>query len=493
MTDNKGQGIPGVSVKVKGTTTVAVTDSKGLYAINVPDVSSVLVFTYIGFTAQELIVGNKSEINVVLQESQVALDDVVVVGYGTTKQRNLTTAVVRVKSEDLNTSTASNFQQSLQGKAAGVQVIQATGQPGAGVAVQIRSNPSKANAGVLYVIDGVPVNDAAETPNGVGYYGKGGVDQSPLNFINPNDIESIDFLKDASSASIYGARAGAGVVLITTKKGKEGKTRVDYSVSYGIQNVDKMYKVLNAKDYMNQRNLLAEEVWYRTNKIAPYYGTVDPASVTPFKQLYSASEIAATVNGKSAPDAITRGGYTEQQHNLSISGGTNKTSYLLSANYFNQKGVVIGSDYKRYNGRLNLEQSVSDKIKVGGNVIISNSTTGNVITGGENEGGGILTAAIYWPANLPLRDENGGYPLNPFYKKNIPNPLSYETVTDNTDALRLLANGYAEWSILPELKARMNASFDQSNSKRSAYLPITFLYGSTANGRCEHNTDLCQN
>ncbi len=484
--DTEGKPISDVSVVAKGTSKGTTTNSNGEFTIDA-NPGDILDFSIVGYKPVSITVSNNAPITVQMQTDVSGLSEVVVIGYGTVKQKNLTGAVSIVKAKDLDPSVASNFQQTLQGKAAGVQVIQSTGQPGAGVSIQIRSNPSFANAGVLYVIDGVPVNDAAGQPSfgkssvGGSKYGYGGVDKSPLNFINPNDIASIEFLKDASSASIYGARAGAGVVLITTKKGTEGKARIEYTGSYGVQNADKMYPVYAAKDYMVQRNLLREEMWYRDNQIAPYYGAIDASTVTPYAPVYAQAEIDSASNSdEKATDAIVRGGYT-QQHNLSLSGGNAKTSYFASGNYFDQQGVIIGTDYKRYNGRLSIDQIVSDKIKIGANIIISNSTANNTITGGENENGGIITAAIYWAPVIPLKTAEGNYPLSPYYP-NIPNPLSYGTITDQTTSNRVLSSAYGEWTIIPGLKARAKFSLDQSTSKRESYFPITFLYGVQANG-----------
>jgi TonB-linked SusC/RagA family outer membrane protein len=485
IVDENGIPVPGASVKVKNSSKGAVTDINGKFQLTLVK-GDVLLISYVGFETKEVTYTDETSLNITLKQVNNALGEVVVIGYGAVKQKNLTGAVVQVKGKDLNTSVASSFQQTLQGKAAGVEVVQPTGQPGAGVTVKIRSNPSFANAGVLYVVDGVPVNDAAGQPDlggsvGGSRYGIGGVDKSPLNFINPNDIESIQFLKDASSASIYGARAGAGVVLITTKRGMEGKAKIEYTGSYGIQSVDKMYPVFGEQDYMTQRNLLRQEMWYRDNKIAPYYGTVQAGTVAPYTPVFSQSQIdGASNNSPSAMDAIVRTGYT-QQHNLSLSGGNGKTSYFASGNYFDQKGVVIGTDYKRYNGRLNIDQVVSDKIKVGANIIASNSDADNTVTGGANENGGIVTAAIYWAPSVPLRGVDGSYPLSPYYP-NIPNPLSYGTVTDKTKSTRLLTSAYGEWTIVEGLKAKGSFSLDQSNAKRSSYFPRTFLYGAQANG-----------
>ncbi|WP_343746252.1 TonB-dependent receptor [Chitinophaga sp.] len=482
--DADGTPLPFVSVAVKGTQKGAITKADGSFSLSL-NKGDVLLVRSIGFETQEITYTGQATLDIRLKRATNALSDVVVIGYGTVKQKNLTGAVTTVKGKDLDISASTSFQSALQGKASGVQVTQSTGQPGAGINVQIRSNPSFANAGVLYVIDGVPVMDAAAQPITGSKYGKnaeGGVDKSPLNFINPNDIASIEFLKDASAASIYGARAGAGVVLITTKKGINGKPKVEYTGSYGIQNVDKMYPVYGAADYMTQRNLLKEEMWYRDNKVAPYYGNTDPGSVAqPYKPIYSQGQIdSARSNHQKATDAITRAGYT-QQHNIAVSGGNGKTNYYASGNYFDQKGVILGTDFKRYNGRVSLDQQVSDKIKLGASMILSNSTAHNTFTGGANENGGIITSAIYWAPVQPLQLPDGSYPVSPYYP-NIPNPVSYGTITDQTVTTRTLSSAFAEWSIIPDLKANVRFSYDNSNSKRSTYLPRTFYLGSQVNG-----------
>lgn len=496
--DDKGERLIGASVMARnektGFTAGAATDSTGIFHFNNLPTDGAYNFTVsmISYETQTtssytLKPGETVSIMIRLQNASTTLNDIVVIGYGAVKQKNLTGAISSVKAADLNMGVASNFQQTLQGKAPGVEVVQSTGQPGAQATVKLRSNPSFANAGVLYVIDGVPVNDAPDNPDGA-KYGSGGTSQSPLNFINPNDIESIEFLKDASSAAIYGARAGAGVVLVTTRRGKSGKPVIQYTGNYGVQRVAKMYEVLGTKEYMEQRNQLHEEVWLRNNKVAPYYGTVNAADVpVAYKPIYTQQQIDTTPSYPDAMKAITQRGYT-QQHNISMSGGNGKTTYYISGNYFDQKGVILNTGFKRYNGRINLDQVISDKIKVGINAIGSNALSNNTVTGGLYEGGGVVTAAMYYPANMPLQKPDGSYPVNPFYP-NIPNPLSYATITDQTKTQRLLANVYGSWEIIQGLTAKANFSYDQSTAKRENYLPRTFLYGANANGLASINNN----
>lgn len=497
--DSNGVAIPSATVTIKGTRQGTSSDSNGRFTLKAT-IGDIIIVSLMGYQPKEIEYKGQASLEVYLTSTPSTLDEVVVIGYGSIKKRNLTGAVSQINSDDLHTGVASSFQQVLQGKAAGMEVSQPTGQPGAAVSVKIRSNPSFANAGVLYVIDGVPVNDNAGNlalgSGGVGgRYEQAGVNKSPMNFINPNDIESIEVLKDASAASIYGARAGAGVILITTKKGKEGKASLQYSGNYGVQNSDKMYPVFGVREYMEQRNLLRLEKWYRDNKVAPWYGTNNESDIiTPYVPVYTQNEIDnIKLNGKGATDAIKRGGYT-QQHNLSLSGGNNTTTYFVSGNYFDQKGVIIATDYERYNGRVNLDHQFSEKIKLGTNIIVSNSKANNTITGGTLENGGIVTSAIYWAPTVPLQDENGKYPLSPYYP-NIPNPLSYRTNTDLTNSKRVLTAAYGEWQILNDLQAKASFSYDQSYSKRSSYFSRDFHYGAQVGGAAnisegDHQTKL---
>ncbi|WP_162842642.1 SusC/RagA family TonB-linked outer membrane protein [Mucilaginibacter pineti] len=477
VVDETGKYIPGATVGIKGTAIQTVTDNSGAFFLKDVDESAFLIVSFVGYTSQEIKANSNLTVKLIPQLAN--LNEVVVIGYGAQKRRDVTGAVASIKSSDLDVSTTSNFQQALQGKATGLQIIQPTGQPGAGVSVKIRSNPSNANPGVLYVIDGIVVNNNPGIPSGA-FYGGGGVDQSPMNFINPNDIESIEVLKDASARAIYGAQAGGGVILITTKRGKTGKPVIQYSGTYGLQQVDKMYQVLGTKDYMEQRNLINQELYMYRKKIAPYYGTVDANSMTPFVPLYTQQQIDNTPVYPNAMNAITQRGYTDQQ-NISLSSSDGKTTYFISGNYFDQKGVIKGTDYKRWNGKVNLDQNVSDKIKLGINLIGSNSASSNSVTGGANGSGGIVTAALYYPANMPLQLPDGSYPVNPSYP-GIPNPLSFATITDQIQNQRLLTSAYGTWEIIHGLIAKANFSYDQGTAKRNNYLPTTFSYGAQVNG-----------
>jgi TonB-linked SusC/RagA family outer membrane protein len=238
--------------------------------------------------------------------------------------------------------------------------------------------------------------------------------------------------------------------------------------------------VLDTKNYMNQVNLIELEMWMQSNKVAPYYGNSTAGTISPqFIPRFSQQQIDTTPIRPNAMDEIQRLGYINQ-HDISLSGGNGKTSYFLSGNYLDQKGILIGSDYKRYNSRINIDQIISDKVKAGINFITSNSLSHTTGTGGMYQAGGIISAALYYPAYLPLQNPDGSYPLNPRYTS-VPNPLSYQLVDNVVHTSRLLTSGYVELEVIKDLKARGNFSYDQSSSRRDAYLPSTFS-ASAANG-----------
>ncbi|RPE12019.1 TonB-dependent receptor [Chitinophaga lutea] len=486
VTDESGLPLPGVTVQVKGTRLGTSTDANGKYTIQVPEnAAQALVFSFIGKETKEVAIDGNTTVDVVLKELVTQQQEIVVIGYGSVKKKTVTGAISSVKTAELNTAASTNIVQALAGRASGISAIQSSGQPGAGVSLQIRSNPSFASPGALYVVDGVIINDNAGEPSSSTRYGSSGVDRSPLNFINPNDIESIDFLKDASATAIYGARAGAGVVLITTKQGKGDKPKLEYDVNHSFQDIFKFYDILNTKEYMEQRNKIGYEKWMFDNKIAPY-GNTDPATVTPFKPKYTQTQIDTTRMQPNAVDAITRKGFT-QQHNISLSGMANKTRYYVSGNYLNQQGVLEHSNFTRYGGRISLDQAISPFVKVGVNVIASGSKADNANVGTQqNEYSGMVLSAFYYPATMPLKDAQGNYPINPDYQ-NSPNPLSFLDITDYTKSSRLLTSGYAEWNVIPSLKLKYNYSYDQSASKRYAYLPKSFLYGARSGGQASIN------
>lgn len=486
--DQLGNPLAGVSIIIKGTNKGASTKADGSFSIDA-NVGDVLEFSFVGYKNKNVTVGQNNNLSVVMEIEATVGNEIVIIGFGTAQKKTITGAVVQVKAENLDFSNYTTFQSALNGKVAGLQITQSSGQPGASVGVQIRSNPTANSAGVLYVIDGVPIVDAPSAPGTNSRYGGAGVSQSILNSINPNDIESIQVLKDASSASIYGARAGSSVILITTKKGRRGATTINYSGSYAFEKAANVFPQFNALQYQNIRNNFSLQNWYSDNKIGPFFGTADSATVaatSPYVPYYTAAQLAATTNLPSAMSQVLRNGYINQQ-NISMSGGNEKTSYFISGNYFDQKGTVIATGMKRYNGLVRIDENISPKLKAGVNLIGSNSNTQNAVYGGTFENSGVIPAAQNWPANQPLKNPDGTYPINNQYAAS-PNPLSYQLNNDHTIATRLLSMANVEYEIINDLKAKAIFSYDQQDAKRNYYSPSAFLYSSQGTASITNNS-----
>lgn len=331
--DANGEPIIGATVVEKGTTNGTVTDFDGNYALELSE-SGTLAVSYIGYKSQEFAASQikSGSLTVTLKEDTEVMDEIVVVGYGTSRKKDITGAIASVKADELNAVSSSSVSQMLQGKVSGMSAIQSSAQPGAGVSINIRGavSPNGSNA-PLYVVDGVPLQNNTTADPGLsdaGYDYKAGVDRDPLNSINPNDIESIEILKDASAAAIYGASAANGVVLITTKSGKSGKPKVEFRSTFTTQ-IQKDYpEVLGARDFREQANLWTKEYYLYSNKMGVYGSNpVDLSGYTP---------VFTDVNGYSVDtdwmDEVTRNGYVIDQ-NVSVNGGTDKTRYFFSYNF----------------------------------------------------------------------------------------------------------------------------------------------------------------
>jgi TonB-linked SusC/RagA family outer membrane protein len=328
VSTDAGESLPGVNVLVKGTSSGTVTDADGVFVLPEVKAEDVLVVSFIGYVTEEIVVGSKSTIDIVLTPDIQTLSEVVVVGYGTQRKIETTGSIASVKADDIVQTPVTNVAQGLQARVAGVQINQNSGAPGGNISVRIRgTNSINGTSEPLYIIDGIQVSNG------------GGInDVSPLSTINPNDIESVEVLKDASATAIYGARGSNGVVLITTKRGKSGATRVSFESYYGVQQIRKTLDVLNAAEFAQLENDVFKTAVY-----------VDPA---------------AEGEGVDWQDLIFDTAPI-QNHQLSVNGGNDKTQLALSANYFDQDGIIINSNFKRYSLRLNLDHRISDRIKMG--------------------------------------------------------------------------------------------------------------------------------
>ncbi|TDO73263.1 TonB-linked SusC/RagA family outer membrane protein [Flavobacterium chryseum] len=499
--DELGQPMIGVTIVPKGSSRGTTTDFDGTFTILVPSGTEALLFSYVGYDSKEVLIANQTNIKVSLVPVSKTLNEVVIVGYGTQKKKNVLGAMSSIKGETLTLSSAPSVLTALQGKVAGLQITQNSAQPGGGFNIQIRGAGSiNAPNDPLIVVDGFPITNLDQPGSGNRY--NGGT-QSVLNSFNPNDIESIDVLKDASASAIYGARAANGVILITTKKGKDGEVRVDYSGSFSYQKYNDGYDVLDLKEWMQLRNDASRENWEFTNKVYPYSSkTLEEANANPvngiaYKRYYSDEQIRNAGKGTDWLSLVTRDGMV-QQNNLSLRGGTQSTKYFLSGNLYNQEGIVKNSGIKRSTVHFSIDQKLHDIVTVGMNMTKSRINNQNSQLGGQFnqetgeevsqfENSGIIRSAIQQGPHILAIDEFGKYPINPDSSQE-PNPYSLLTISDEGVVDRTLMNFYAEVKPFKCFTARVQAGFDQGNASRSTYLPRTTLYGALENGKASINT-----
>lgn len=451
VTDAAGQPLPGVTVVVKGTARGTVTNADGDYSLtNIPE-DATLVFSFVGMRTEEVAVGNQTTINVTMEEETIGIDEVVAIGYGTVKKSDLTGSVSSVKAEDLQATPITSIDQGLVGRAAGVMVTQTSGMPGAIASIRVRGTSSLQGGNEpLYVIDGFPVY------NGTGFGNTGGSTRySGLSTINPSDIESIEILKDASATSIYGARAANGVVLITTKSGKRGTDLISFDATYGVQSVVKKIDVMNALEYAE----LSNEA-YMNDGLAPPYDETEM------------QQIRQNPEGTDWQDEVFRSA-PSQNYQLTFSGGDQKMIYSVSANYYNQEGIIRSSDFKRYSGRINLERNILANFRVGTNFTMSKTISNAVRTDAGGNQGVVSSAMKFNPISPVFINEE----LKIYTPVNSPgiiyaNPVATadEMIREN-QAVRLLGNIFAEWEIVPDLKAKVSFGTDLFNTKFNTYIP----------------------
>ncbi|MHA7110251.1 TonB-dependent receptor [Sunxiuqinia elliptica] len=441
--DITGQPLPGVSIAIKGTTEGTVTNFDGNYSIEGVPGNAILVFSFVGMETQEVKVEGRAFINITLLENTSEINEVVVVGYGTQQKKDLTGAIASVDTEDFTPGANYDAVQLLNGTAAGVRVSQVNSAPGAGLQIQIRGAGSiNSSNDALFVVDGLI-----------------GVNPSTL---STEDIESIQILKDASSAAIYGARGANGVVLISTKKGKKGKTVVTYNGYAGMQSVAKKLDVLGASDYMELVNMRLED---RGDN-----------------PLYSDQDIANAGVGTNWQDQLFRSAPI-QNHQIGISGGSENSSYYIGLNYFNQKGIVEKSDNTKYNVRANLQSNPWENLKVSTSLNFTNSTLNSVLfSNAANEAAGPINSAIqYDPSLLPGLDENGEYYRNPSIALDNPNALIYG-LTDLDVASTFYGTVAADYEFVKNLTATARLGAKINNSRSDNYRDKTTLNGLSSSG-----------
>ncbi len=449
--DEKGLPIPGATVRIKNGTGGVQASSNGTYKIEVEDNNAVLVFSFVGYVSQEIPVAGKTRIDVVLKEQSSKLDDVVVVGYGTQKRGNLTGSVSTIDGDELTKRPVVSAAAMLQGTMPGVQINQGSGEPGnEGVSIRIRGNGTFSGAGSdpLVLIDGVPGN---------------------FSDINPTDIENVSVLKDAASASIYGSRAGNGVILVTTRQGKSGKMSIQYDGNVGIYKPTKMFDLItNSADYMTLYNEA------RINS-----GLNDPKDPTKLAGLYPQDQIDLYRNSTDRVNYPNTDwlGYIfktapTQNHNLTFNGGNEKTTYNVSLGYVDQNGIMKGFNYKRYSARINLTSKVNDFIKFGTNVLLKSGTTESVAGGSKDL---FLSAMSQAPTYGPfLPDGSGRYSYKAYdFEYNNKNAVAVldKKFTHNINDYAANAQGWFEVQFTKDLswytKGAVNFNMDKYKDFKS--------------------------
>lgn len=482
VTDGNGEPIIGASVLEQGTKNGTVTDIDGNFTISSNRENPILDISYIGFLSQQVKARSGSAIKVTMKENAQNLEELVVVGYGTMKKKDMTGAVASVKMSDEPVNTVSSVSHALAGKAAGLQVSTISAQPGSGATFRVRGAASvSAGNDPLIIVDGFPVSAVSNGAVATGSYDTGSADNI-LGSINPNDIESIEVLKDASSTAIYGARAGNGVIIITTKRGKTGAPKITYSATATVQTLAKKYDMLGAREFMEESNRYAHENWLKENKVGIYGGRSESEASSAYSPYYTQEQINNPANDTDWFDLITRTGF-QTQHNLSMNGGNDYTKYLVSLNYFKQNGVVKNNGLDRYTGRVNLDQRVSKRVKTGVNLTFSRTNNDDVALGaGQNENASIMVAAAQFNPLLPVKDDNGDYVLNQ-QAAFLPNPVSLLEVTNTTTKERFLATAFVEYNPIKELTLKANFGIDRNYQKHRVYMPKTTLYGAKKNGQ----------
>ncbi|MEO8582251.1 MAG: TonB-dependent receptor [Flavitalea sp.] len=485
--NEKGEPLEGVTVMVKGNSKATITNTNGEYTIVVPNKSSLLVFSFVGYASIERAVNNNTSIDLTLAVENKIYEEVVVVGYGTQRKKDLTGAVSSVKTSDLVLSQGPDIGDMLKGKAAGLMIRQNSAQPGGGLDIMIRGAGSiNASNDPLIVVDGFPISDLQQPESG-GRYVAG--TQSVLNSFNPNDIESIEVLKDASATAIYGSRAANGVILITTKRGSgtDGAATIQYSGNYSLQKYKNPFDVLPLNEWMQVRNEAAWEQWNFSNNVIPYgTRTLEEAKAAPvagdFHNLYTQNAINNVGRGTDWFGLVTRDGAT-QQHNITISGGNQNTKYLISGNYYNQDGIIKNAGFQRASFRANIDQKLNKYVKLGINLTSSRINNTNSSLGKDQyENSGILRAAIQQGPHIKPIDEDGNYPLNPQLALQ-PNPYSLLTITDKGRIERTLVNSFLDITPINGLLIKVKAGLDRGITDRWSYLPTTTLHGASEHGR----------
>lgn len=450
VTDGKtGETLIGANVLIAGTGTGTVTDIDGTYSLQLTEGATELIFSFTGYASQIVAIGASNVIDIVMDPGTI-LDEVVIIGYGTTTIEDATGAVTTLKAKDFNQGILNSPEQLIQGRTAGVQITPSSGEPGAGADIRIRGASSvRAGNAPLIVVDGVPLDGGSVSPGadiGIGSTSS----RNPLNFINPADIESIDILKDASSAAIYGTRGANGVIFITTKKGKAGTPQISYNGSIGIGSIARKYDLLTADEYPDAARAAG-------NSNPDEGGSVDPLN------------------------DILRTAFT-QNHNISVGGGSETGTYRFSLGVLDQEGIVKNSGQRKYNGTAKISQYAFDnKLKLEGTIIAS-YIEDEMAPISDNVGaeGDLMSSALRWNPTRSYFNPNGSYNQPSDNQRNPQAFLDY--FSDNTETQRILANAAVSYQLAEGLDYRFNLGVDRSSAIRGVGVS-TLMVANFASGR----------
>lgn len=441
VTDENGDPIVGANIIEKGTNNGVVTDVDGKFTLNVGE-KAILEVSYIGYNKETIPVLAKSFYSIILKEDTEFLDEVVVIGYGTVKKSDLTGSVSSVKSSELTAIPSGTVLQALQGRSSGLQVKQNSGSPGGSISVRIRgTNSIQGSNEPLYVIDGFPSSSTNPT------------------IVDNSDIESIEILKDASAIAIYGSRGANGVVMITTKKGKAGKTKVDFETTVGFQSLRKKLEMMNAREYATFYNL------QRVNDgLDPYF---------------SETEMGSFGKGFDWQDFVFETAPI-RTHSLTVSGGSEKTQFSVSGNIFDQQGILQSSGFKRYSLRANFSHNISKKITLSYSSTLSRSILDNKNWGGARFGASLISSALCAPPTLTPYNEDGSYrelhKAYPFVSEGLTNPLNYiNEINDVTKSNKVLANVSFIYKPIDELSIKIYGGIENSDDRSDYYKTLQYV------------------
>jgi TonB-dependent starch-binding outer membrane protein SusC len=477
VNDQSQSPIPGVSVVVKGTTIGVTTDMNGNFSVSVPSDAKALIFSFVGMRTQEVVLGNKLDYTVVLEEETTALEEVVAVGYGTLKKNSITTAVSTMRNSNLEERSISRVDQAMVGQLAGVNVKQTTGVPGKAFSIQVRGTGSiSAGNEPLYVIDGFPLSTSST--NGAGNYATG----NPLDNINPNDIESIQVLKDAAAAAIYGSRASNGVILITTKRGQTGKPKITYNVYFGKVQASRKVDMLDGQGWIDRATEIINGQYLAAYGSKGAKATDDTAARMAIVGSFSANYFLdprwsqpghpglVFINWQ---DEIFRTGNT-QNHEVTASGGNDIVKYFVSGNYGNMEGFVKNMGVTSYSARANVEVNAAKNLRVGINLAPTYSVIQDPGVEGKDN---IFHQSL---SMSPVQEATSGAYANVFNNpqyvwSNTTNSVlgKLENIVGETKRFRTLTTLYGEYEFLKGLSFRMSLNLDNTDNSSRSYVPYT--------------------